>query len=302
MVRMRGEMTFAEPQAPCLPDHDHTEHELRDAAKNGLPAIANAHPGELHAFTSAPRSKPRRDEARPAVRHRARVLRAAREAVVAQPALGEPVHGDQRDALRGTRAVFRDAERNEVGFLRGTLLPALGPELGGVAEAEPMKIRIAEAHHRSDRDRFSAGFDGRRRDAVRDAEQGIQPQHFVDRMVIQTAIAGRRGHPLLHFAMPGEREDDVRQRLRHLHARGVEEHALQIERLLLERVAGRTCVGQSAAPEAGEAGEPVLSIQLYARLLARYPDSALGEEARAAVEAQKKKIATPTAPGKSGPG
>ena len=45
-----------------------------------------------------------------------------------------------------------------------------------------------------------------------------------------------------------------------------------------------------AASKAGEAGEAVLSIQLYARLLARYPDSQLGVQARAAVEAQKKKL------------
>jgi hypothetical protein len=45
-----------------------------------------------------------------------------------------------------------------------------------------------------------------------------------------------------------------------------------------------------AASKAGEAGEAVLSIQLYARLLARYPDSQLGMQARAAVEAQKKKL------------
>jgi hypothetical protein len=48
-----------------------------------------------------------------------------------------------------------------------------------------------------------------------------------------------------------------------------------------------------AAAKAGEAGEPVLSIQLYARLLARYPDSAFGAQARAAVEAQKQKLAKP---------
>jgi hypothetical protein len=46
-----------------------------------------------------------------------------------------------------------------------------------------------------------------------------------------------------------------------------------------------------AAAKAGEAGEAVLSIQLYARLISRYPDSALGAQARAAVEAQKKKLA-----------
>jgi hypothetical protein len=45
-----------------------------------------------------------------------------------------------------------------------------------------------------------------------------------------------------------------------------------------------------AAAKAGEAGEAVISIQLYARLLARYPDSALGAQARAAVEALKKKL------------
>ena len=46
-----------------------------------------------------------------------------------------------------------------------------------------------------------------------------------------------------------------------------------------------------AAAKAGEAGEPVLSIQLYARLLVRYPDSALASQARAAVEAQKRNLA-----------
>src|ERR1041384_8228080 len=42
---------------------------------------------------------------------------------------------------------------------------------------------------------------------------------------------------------------------------------------------------------AAKAGEPVLSIQLYARLLVRYPDSALASQARAAVEAQKRNLA-----------
>jgi hypothetical protein len=46
-----------------------------------------------------------------------------------------------------------------------------------------------------------------------------------------------------------------------------------------------------AAAKAGEAGEPALSIQLYARLLARFPDSALAAQARAALEAQKHKLA-----------
>jgi hypothetical protein len=51
------------------------------------------------------------------------------------------------------------------------------------------------------------------------------------------------------------------------------------ERLLLD-----------AATKAGEAGEPVLSIQLYAKLLSRYPQSPFASQARTAVEAQKKKL------------
>jgi hypothetical protein len=46
-----------------------------------------------------------------------------------------------------------------------------------------------------------------------------------------------------------------------------------------------------AAAKAVEAGEPALSIQIYARLLSRYPASVLAAQARAAVEAQKKKLA-----------
>ena len=52
------------------------------------------------------------------------------------------------------------------------------------------------------------------------------------------------------------------------------------ERLLLD-----------AAAKAGEAGEPVLSIQLYAKLLSRYPQTQFAAQARAAVEAQKRKLA-----------
>jgi outer membrane protein assembly factor BamD (BamD/ComL family) len=48
-----------------------------------------------------------------------------------------------------------------------------------------------------------------------------------------------------------------------------------------------------AASKAGEAGEAALSIQLYARLIARYPQTAFAPQARAAVEAQKKKLAKP---------
>ena len=67
--------------------------------------------------------------------------------------------------------------------------------------------------------------------------------------------------------------------------------ALSQQRLLLE-----------AASKAGEAGEAALSIQLYARLLSRYPESSFAGQARAAVEAQKKKIASSRAPGTPGPG
>jgi len=52
------------------------------------------------------------------------------------------------------------------------------------------------------------------------------------------------------------------------------------QRLLLE-----------AAHKAGEANEPALAIQLYARLLARYPQTSFADQARAAVAAQKKKLA-----------
>ena len=53
------------------------------------------------------------------------------------------------------------------------------------------------------------------------------------------------------------------------------------ERLLLD-----------AAGKAGEAGEPALAIQLYARLLSRFPQSAFAAQARAAVAELKKKLAT----------
>ena len=45
-----------------------------------------------------------------------------------------------------------------------------------------------------------------------------------------------------------------------------------------------------AAHKAGAAGEPALAIQLYGRLLARYPATAFADQARAAVEALKKKL------------
>ena len=57
---------------------------------------------------------------------------------------------------------------------------------------------------------------------------------------------------------------------------------LPLQKLLLE-----------AAAKAGEAGEPALSIQLYARLIARFPQSALAPQARSAVETLKQKLAKP---------
>ncbi|MGQ0652236.1 MAG: hypothetical protein ACT4P4_08230 [Betaproteobacteria bacterium] len=46
-----------------------------------------------------------------------------------------------------------------------------------------------------------------------------------------------------------------------------------------------------AASKAAQAGEPALAIQLYARLLSRFPDTALAAQARENVEAQKRKLA-----------
>ena len=48
-----------------------------------------------------------------------------------------------------------------------------------------------------------------------------------------------------------------------------------------------------AAAKAGEAGEPALSIQLYARLIARFPQSAFVEQARGAIQAQQERLAKP---------
>jgi hypothetical protein len=45
-----------------------------------------------------------------------------------------------------------------------------------------------------------------------------------------------------------------------------------------------------AATKAGDAGEPVLAIQLYARLLSRYPQTSFAAYARTAVAELKRKI------------
>ena len=55
--------------------------------------------------------------------------------------------------------------------------------------------------------------------------------------------------------------------------------AAREERLLLE-----------AADKASQAGEPVLAIQLYARLLSRFPQTGFAAQARAAVAEQKKRL------------
>jgi len=64
--------------------------------------------------------------------------------------------------------------------------------------------------------------------------------------------------------------------------RATEANGSQQQKLLME-----------AASKAGQAGEPALSIQLYARLLARYPGTSFAGLARAAVEEQKKRLAKP---------
>jgi len=46
-----------------------------------------------------------------------------------------------------------------------------------------------------------------------------------------------------------------------------------------------------AATKAGDAGEPVLAIQLYARLLSRYPQTSFAAYARSAVAELKKRLA-----------
>jgi TolA-binding protein len=52
-----------------------------------------------------------------------------------------------------------------------------------------------------------------------------------------------------------------------------------------------------AAHKAGEAGEPALAIQLYAKLLSRFPKTILTARARSGVEEQKKKLAKPQSSG-----
>jgi hypothetical protein len=52
-----------------------------------------------------------------------------------------------------------------------------------------------------------------------------------------------------------------------------------------------------AAHKAGEAGEPALAIQLYAKLLSRFPKTIFTARARSAVEEQKKKLAKPQSSG-----
>ena len=46
-----------------------------------------------------------------------------------------------------------------------------------------------------------------------------------------------------------------------------------------------------AAAKAAEAGEPALAIQLYAKLLSRFPQTTFAAQARSAVAEQKKRLA-----------
>jgi len=57
------------------------------------------------------------------------------------------------------------------------------------------------------------------------------------------------------------------------------ENTLELQKLLFD-----------AARKAGDAGEPALAIQLYGRLVARFPDTGFAAPARLAVEEQKKKL------------
>ena len=110
--------------------------------------------------------------------------------------------------------------------------------------------------------------------------------------VLVLAIAAGVGYWLLHLRRRGaERERASEERFASFMAQALPQvngapkkdpGALPQQKLLLE-----------AASKAGEAGEAALSIQLYARLLARYPDTSFAGQARAAVEAQKKKLAKP---------
>ena len=51
-----------------------------------------------------------------------------------------------------------------------------------------------------------------------------------------------------------------------------------------------------AALKAGEAGEPALSLQLFERLIARFPQSGLADQARAAAQVQKDRLARTATP------
>ena len=83
------------------------------------------------------------------------------------------------------------------------------------------------------------------------------------------ATAGNAGKPRLVEALPAPSPEAV----------APAGNDLAQQKLLFE-----------AAHKAGEAGEATLAIQLYARLLTRYPASAFGPQARATVEALKKKL------------
>jgi hypothetical protein len=79
-------------------------------------------------------------------------------------------------------------------------------------------------------------------------------------------------------ALPGAQTPPAAQAA----SQAIDANALSQQKLLFE-----------SAAKAAQAGEAALSIQVYARLLSRYPDSSFAGYARTAIEEQKKKLARP---------
>lgn len=77
-----------------------------------------------------------------------------------------------------------------------------------------------------------------------------------------------------------ERERAAEQRLASFMAQATTQAVDPAQKLLFD-----------AAAKAADANEPALAIQLYARLLSRFPQGAFAAQSRAAVEQQKKKLA-----------
>jgi TolA-binding protein len=123
--------------------------------------------------------------------------------------------------------------------------------------------------------------------------------------ILVLAIGAGVGYSLWRFRRKAEeRREAAEARMAQLMAQAVRpgaapaagtdaaaQAALAQQRLLLD-----------AAGKAAEAGEPALAIQLYARLIARYPGGPSAALARTAVEAQKKRLSLSRSPGTSAPG